>query len=234
MTFDTSWMTFLPFTYSEPGPTKMSFHAFVNEPSVYVMCALGMMLPLIDTLLLIVEVPLPRTASVPVVVAPPLTVSPPAWVPLPTVDDANAVMPPLNCVRVDVALPASGNGYAAELNEERSAKVGSPSEEVATEMMLPLPFAYRSVSARFAMANEDEVAPASVVLPAKTFEPVKRLESARSVEEAAAIVISAVPSKEMPLMARAFWSAVAVPALPETEPVMVCVKVLVPEKVLFA
>ena len=28
------------------------------------------------------------------------------------VEDANAVRPPLNCVRVDVAFPASWNGYA--------------------------------------------------------------------------------------------------------------------------
>ena len=60
-----------------------------------------------------VEVPAPCTASVPVVVAPPDIVSPPACVPLPTVEDANAVSPALNCVSVDVALPAAWKGYAA-------------------------------------------------------------------------------------------------------------------------
>ena len=41
----------------------------------------------------------------------PKTVSPPFAVPSPIVEEAKAVRPPLNCVRVDVALPASENGY---------------------------------------------------------------------------------------------------------------------------
>ena len=62
--------------------------------------------------------------------------------------------------------------------------------------------------------------------------PEKVLVSARSVEEAALIVMLPVPSKVTPLMVRPVCSAVAVPALPETEPVMSEVKTLVPEKVL--
>ena len=42
--------------------------------------------------------------------------------------------------------------------------------------------------------------------------------SERSVEDAAVIVMSCVPSKETPLMARAFWRAVAVEALPLRDP----------------
>ncbi len=62
--------------------------------------------------------------------------------------------------------------------------------------------------------------------------PEKVLLSERSVEEAAVIVMFAVPLKETPLMVRAFWSAVAVPALPEIEPVMRLENMLLPEKVL--
>jgi hypothetical protein len=57
--------------------------------------------------------------------------------------------------------------------------------------------------------------------------------SVRSVDDAAVMVMLAVPSKETPLIVRAVWSAVAVPALPEMEPVMVWVKVFAPEN-LFA
>ena len=45
------------------------------------------------------------------------------------------------------------------------------------------------------------------------------------VPAAAVTVMLAVPSKEVPLIVRAFWRAVAVPALPETAPVMVLVDV---------
>jgi hypothetical protein len=62
-----------------------------------------------------VEVAVLSTVRNPVVVAPPLIVSPPACVPLPMVDDAKAVRPLLNCVRVEVALPARPNGYAETL-----------------------------------------------------------------------------------------------------------------------
>ncbi len=55
----------------------------------------------------------------------------------------------------------------------------------------------------------------------KVLDPLKRLLSARSVEDAALSVMFAVPLKETPLIVRAFWRAVAVPALPETAPVMV-------------
>ena len=55
---------------------------------------------------------MPPKYALPVVVAPPNIVSPVVCVPAPIVDDANAVRPPLNCVRVDVAFPVSANGYA--------------------------------------------------------------------------------------------------------------------------
>src|SRR5436853_44676 len=57
--------------------------------------------------------------------------------------------------------------------------------------------------------------------PANMFEPVKLLLLERRVDEAAVIVMFPVPSKDVPLMVRAFRRAVAVPALPDTEPVMV-------------
>ena len=69
-------------------------------------------------------------------------------------------------------------------------------------------------------------------LPLNFWRPEKVLASPRSVEDAAVIVMSAVPLKEVPLMVRAFWSAVAVPALPEMEPVIRELKVFDPEKVL--
>ena len=66
----------------------------------------------------------------------------------------------------------------------------------------------------------------------KTSVPEKVLAFARSVEEAAVMVMLPVPSKETPLMVRGVWRAVAVPALPLMDPVMVEEKVLLPEKVL--
>ena len=47
--------------------------------------------------------------------------------------------------------------------------------------------------------------------------PVHELLFARSVEEAAVIVMSDVPLNDVPLMFRAVWRAVAVPALPPIE-----------------
>ena len=70
------------------------------------------------------------------------------------------------------------------------------------------------------------------VMLSKMLLPEKVLLFERSVEEAAVMVMLAVPSKEVPLMVRGVWSWVAVPALPETAPVMVLEKVLLPEKVL--
>ena len=72
------------------------------------------------------------------------------------------------------------------------------------------------------------------LLPVKLLLPVKVLLLARSVEDAAVIVMSPVPLKETPLMRRPAWSAVAVPALPLTEPVIVEEKVLEPLKVLLS
>ncbi len=62
----------------------------------------------------VVPIPtLPPKYAFPVVVAPPDMVSPPFWLPLPMVDEAYAVSPPLNCVSVEVELPVPWNGYAA-------------------------------------------------------------------------------------------------------------------------
>ncbi len=63
------------------------------------------------------------------------------------------------------------------------------------------------------------------------FSAEKVFASLKSVEEAAVTVMFAVPSKETPLIWRAVWSAVAVPAFPEMEPVIVEEKVFDPEKV---
>ena len=63
------------------------------------------------------------------------------------------------------------------------------------------------------------IEPVMVLL--KVLLPEKVLLLARSVEEAAVIVMSADPLKEVPLMFRAFWRMVAVPALPLIEPEMV-------------
>ena len=49
-------------------------------------------------------------------------------------------------------------------------------------------------------------------------------------EEAAKMVMSCEPLKATPLMFLVVWRIVAVPALPETEPVMVLSKVLLPVK----
>jgi hypothetical protein len=66
----------------------------------------------------------------------------------------------------------------------------------------------------------------------KVLAPVKALLSASKVVEATTIL--AVPSKEIPLIVRAVCNFVAVPALPEMEPVMVLVKVLFPVKALLS
>lgn len=75
-----------------------------------------------------------------------------------------------------------------------------------------------------------------VILPVIVCEnvlfPEKRFESVRRVEEAAVMMMFPVPSKETPLMVRALCNALAVPALPETEPVIVCEKTFEPVNVL--
>ena len=53
----------------------------------------------------------PLKKALRVVVEPPLIVRPPPCVPLPMVDEAKAVSPPLNWVSVEVALPATWKGY---------------------------------------------------------------------------------------------------------------------------
>ena len=70
-------------------------------------------MPLIARADIGVDVPMPTLDAkyaLSVVVAPPLMVKPPFWFPLPMVDEAYAVNPPLNWVRVEVALPVSANG----------------------------------------------------------------------------------------------------------------------------
>jgi hypothetical protein len=59
--------------------------------------------------------------------------------------------------------------------------------------------------------------------------PVKAFASPRSVVEATTIF--AVPLKETPLIVRAFWSAVAVPEFPDTDPVIRFENVSLPLKV---
>ena len=59
--------------------------------------------------------------------------------------------------------------------------------------------------------------------------PEKVLLLAKSVEEAAVMVMLPVPSKETLLMVRAFWSAVAVDALPVRAPVNPPLKVMLVE-----
>ena len=59
---------------------------------------------------------------------------------------------------------------------------------------------------------EENVVEAFDTNPGKMFVPVHLLVSARSVVEAMMMFVD--PLKETPLMVRAFWSVVAVPALP--------------------
>jgi hypothetical protein len=63
----------------------------------------------------------------------------------------------------------------------------------------------------------------------KVLVPLKVLLLARRVEEAAVIVIFPVPSNEVPFIVRALRSAVAVPAFPVIEPVMVLATVRAPK-----
>ncbi len=106
-----------------------------------------------------------------------------------------------------------------------------PMDEVATRRLLAS--SPRSEDAASDVKYTVEVA---VNCEVEAFEkrlvPVHQLLLARIVEEAAVIVMSAVPLNETLLMLRAFWSAVAVPAFPLIEPVIVFENVLVPEKVL--
>ena len=62
----------------------------------------------------------------------------------------------------------------------------------------------------------------------KMLAPVKALSFASKVEEAALMVMSAEPLKATPLMFLEVWRIVAVPALPETEPVTLPVKLPTP------
>jgi hypothetical protein len=70
-----------------------------------------------------------------------------------------------------------------------------------------------------------------VIVLEKVFEPEKVFELAKSVDDAAVIVMSCEPLKAVPFIFLDVWRMVAVPALPDTEPVMVCEKVCAPVKV---
>jgi hypothetical protein len=89
------------------------------------------------------------------------------------------------------------------------------------------------VEAVLDMESEVPVALVNVMFWKKLV-PEKVLVFARRVEDAAVTVMFAVPSKEVPLMVRGVWSAVAVPAFPEMEPEMVDEKVLLPLKMLLS
>ena len=65
-----------------------------------------------------------------------------------------------------------------------------------------------------------------VIVLLKMFVPLQVLLFASRVEEAALIVIAALPSKETLLMLTGVANLVAVPALPEIEPVIKLLKVL--------
>ena len=88
----------------------------------------------------------------------------------------------------------------------------------------------RSALDTFEIANEVVVAPVAVMFW-KPLVPVKVFTFESNVEDAANSVMFAVPSNDTPLIVRAFWRAVAVPALPEIEPVMSEENVFEPLKV---
>jgi hypothetical protein len=83
-------------------------------------------------------------------------VRPVVFVPPPIVDDEYAVIPPLNCVSVDVAFPGRGNGYALPppdpeivigeapiaVNVEQETEPEHDTEVVATELRFPPDFTY--------------------------------------------------------------------------------------------
>ena len=67
-----------------------------------------------------------------------------------------------------------------------------------------------------------------IFAPEKLFAPLNALLFERSVLEAAVIVISCEPLNAVPLIFREVWKRLAVPALPEIEPVMVLATESVP------
>ena len=146
-----------------------------------------------------------------------------------------AVRPPLNAICVVVAL--LGNGYAKSpvTCDDGSERFGSVVME-AIELV-----AARSVTKRVSKSPLNVVVytplvtvPAlPVMLPLmvllKVFVPEKVLLFARSVEDAAVTVTLAVPSKVTPFIVRPVWSAVAVEALPVSEPVRPPLKAMLVE-----
>ena len=120
------------------------------------------------------EVPtpnLPPKYAFPVVVAGPLTVRPSR--PSPTVEEAYAVRPPLNCVRVEVAFPASGKAYAPPLPDPQAVPVfeRSPDEEnVAHPGAPPAEDTMRLVVDAIVVETTVEVANVSSVFPTSVVE----------------------------------------------------------------
>jgi hypothetical protein len=94
------------------------------------------------------------------------------------------------------------------------------------------PLIVRGVWRREAVPAFPETEP--VIRDEKTLFPLNALLSDRSVEEAAVIVMFDPPLNETPLMVRGVWRRDAVPAFPETEPVIRDEKMLFPEKVLLS
>ena len=137
----------------------------------------------------------------------------------------------MNCVRVEVALPVRANGYPEMLGVPVSCAYGRERNGsvviLATEVV-----AARSVMKRASKRVLKVVVytpfvtvPAlplidPVMVEEKVLEPLKVLSLARRVEEAAVMVMLPVPSKETPLMVRAFCNAVAVEALPVSAPMI--------------
>lgn len=100
--------THVPFTAKQPPEILIPPLPYSVEVAVVKFAT-----PCIESMDPGVVVPIPSDPpiyAVPVVVAFPEIVRPPSAVPFPMVVEACAVRPPLNCVSVDVAFPASGNG----------------------------------------------------------------------------------------------------------------------------
>ena len=143
-------------------------------------------------------------------------------------------VPALPPIESDVAVPVS----PVPAPEKELAKMVPEAERLVVDALAsvvfpvtfkvdPIPKAPVTVKAPMLVDEALEMKPAP-----KVWRPVQLLVSASSVEDAALMVMLDEPLNETPLMVRAVWRIVAVPALPETDPVMVDEKMLDPEKVL--
>jgi hypothetical protein len=94
------------------------------------------------------------------------------------------------------------------------------------------PFMVRAVCRVVAVPAFPDTEP--VIKEVKMLLPLKVLLLASSVLLAALIVMFALPLKATPLIVREVWRMVAVPAFPETEPVMRLEKMLFPLNVLLS